>query len=343
MSYIPAFRREDAMTIYDIAKTCGVSIATVSRVLNGSAKVRAATRDKVLAAMEEQKYTPNPFARGLGLDSMKTVGILCTDISDAFFAKAVSLVEPNLRSRGFDVILGCTGNDPADKKKYLHLFLERHVDAIILIGSSFGEIFDHSHMVPATGKVPIFIINCNVKFPNVYCVVCDEAGGFCETAQLLAKGGYKHILYLYDRLTYSGKQKLKGLHEGLKKSKLEANPQLEIMVERTMSDAKNVVDKLLAEKKPFDAIIASEDILAIGAQKALVAAGLSMPVIGCNNSILASCSTPALTSLDNRLEALCPATVNVLLQVLEGKGKMTPSVTTFEPYLCYRDSFKKTE
>ncbi len=329
------------MTIYDIAKSCGVSIATVSRVLNGSAKVRATTRDKVLAAMEEQKYSPNPFARGLGLDSMKTVGILCTDIADAFFAKAVSLVEPNLRARGFDVILGCTGNDPDDKKKYVHLLIERHVDAIILIGSSFKEILDHSHLAKAAGRVPIFTINCSVKFPNVYCVVCDEAGGFCESAQLLAKRGYKDILYLYDRLTYSGQQKLKGLHEGLKKSGLKPNPRLEIVVERTLSDAGNVVEQLLAKKVPFDAIMASEDILAIGAQKALVARGLTMPVIGCNNSMLASCSTPALTSLDNRLEALCPATVNVLLQVLEGKGKMTPSVTTFEPFLCYRDSLKK--
>ena len=329
------------MTIYDIAQSCGVSIATVSRVLNGSTKVRETTRKKVLAAMEEQKYSPNPFARGLGLDSMKTVGILCTDIADAFFAKAVSLVEPNLRARGFDVILGCTGNDQDDKKKYVHLLIERHVDAIILIGSSFGEILDSSHLAQAAGKVPIFIINCSVKFPQVYCVVCDEAGGFYESTQQLAKRGYKDILYLYDRLTYSGQQKLKGFHEGLKKAKLEANPHLEVLAERTLSAAGQAIEKLLTEKVHFDAILASEDILAIGAQKTLVARGLSMPVIGCNNSILASCSTPSLTSVDNRLEAMCPATVNVLLQVLEGKGAMTPSVTTFDPFICYRDSFKK--
>src|SRR5574344_443348 len=101
------------MTIYDIAKACGVSIATVSRVLNNSDKVSEKTRKKVLAVIQEENYSPNPFARGLGLDSMKMIGLLCTDVADAFFAKAVSLVEPTLRARGFDVILGCTGTELA--------------------------------------------------------------------------------------------------------------------------------------------------------------------------------------------------------------------------------------
>jgi LacI family transcriptional regulator len=109
----------EKMTIYDIARACNVSIATVSRVLNGSNKVRPSTRKKILAAMQDQNYSPNPFARGLGLDSMKMIGILCTDVSDAFFAKAISLVEHNLRERGFEVILGCTGTELEDKKKFI--------------------------------------------------------------------------------------------------------------------------------------------------------------------------------------------------------------------------------
>jgi LacI family transcriptional regulator len=329
------------MTIYDIAKACGVSIATVSRVLNSSDKVRPITRAKVLAAMRAQNYKPNPFARGLGLDSMKMVGILCTDIADAFFAKAVSLVEPNLRARGFDVILGCTGNELADKKKYLQLFLEKHVDAIVLIGSSYREALDNSHLAETASAVPIITINCTVSLPNIYCVVCDEASGFRVCTVGLARQGCSSILYLYDRLTYSGQQKLQGYRDGLRKAGLKEDPRLMLMVDRNLEAAQNVVENLLTQKVHFDAIMASEDILAVGAQKALVARGLSLPVIGCNNSILASCSTPSLTSLDNRLEALCPAAVNVLLDVLNGKGDMTPSLTTFAPVLVYRDSFRR--
>ena len=79
------------MNIYDIAKLANVSIATVSRVVNNSPKVSPKTKEKVLAVMKENEYTPNAFARGLGLGSMKTVGIICPNIDDIYMAKAVSI------------------------------------------------------------------------------------------------------------------------------------------------------------------------------------------------------------------------------------------------------------
>ena len=94
-----------AVNIYDVAKLSGVSIATVSRVVNGSTKVSEKTRRKVLDVMEQCGYTPNVFARGLGLDSMKTIGILCPDISDAFIAQAVAFLEERLHQYEYDCIL----------------------------------------------------------------------------------------------------------------------------------------------------------------------------------------------------------------------------------------------
>ena len=109
------------MNIYDIARLANVSIATVSRVVNGSPKVSANTRQKVLSVMEEVGYTPNIFARGLGLDSMKTIGILCPDIADIYMANAVSILEKELNLRGYDCILGCSGTLQEDKEKYCQL------------------------------------------------------------------------------------------------------------------------------------------------------------------------------------------------------------------------------
>lgn len=85
------------MNIYDVSNKAGVSIATVSRVLNGNAKVSSATRNKVLDAMKELDYTPNVFARGLGLNTMKTIGIMCIDSSDIYLANAVYYLEQELR------------------------------------------------------------------------------------------------------------------------------------------------------------------------------------------------------------------------------------------------------
>ena len=103
------------MNIYDIAALAGVSIATVSRVVNDSPKVSEKTKEKVRAVMEEQNYTPNVFARGLGLNSMHTVGIVCPDVSDVYMANAVAHLEKYLKKYGYDCILACSGYEYEDK------------------------------------------------------------------------------------------------------------------------------------------------------------------------------------------------------------------------------------
>ena len=97
------------MTIYDISEKAGVSIATVSRVLNGNSNVSEKTKKKVLDVINKYEYTPNAFARGLGLNTMKTIGIMCADSSDLYLAKAIYYIEQKLRANGYDSILCCTG------------------------------------------------------------------------------------------------------------------------------------------------------------------------------------------------------------------------------------------
>ena len=111
------------MTIYDISKKAGVSIATVSRVLNGSDKVRPSTKKKVMDIIEKYDYTPNAFARGMGLHSLQTIGILCADSSDLFLAKAVYYLEQELQANGYESLLCCTGYNLELKQNYLNLIL----------------------------------------------------------------------------------------------------------------------------------------------------------------------------------------------------------------------------
>ncbi len=127
------------MNIYDISQLAGVSIATVSRVINGSDRVSARTRQKVLRVIEENGYTPNAFARGLGLNTMHTVGLLCADSSDPYLAQAVYNLEQELRLNGYDCLLCCTGYARETKEKYLDLLLSKRVDGLIFVGSQFTE------------------------------------------------------------------------------------------------------------------------------------------------------------------------------------------------------------
>lgn len=306
------------MNIYDIAERSGFSIATVSRVLNRSPNVSPKTRDKILAVMREEDYTPNAFARGLGLNTMRMIGILCTDISDTYYARAVSLVENCLRRKGFDALLCCTGTSLEEKKKYLNVLLAKRVDAVILIGSAFKENTDNSHIETAAQQVPIMIINGLVELPNTYCVLCDEGAAAYDNISLLCSRGHRRILYLYDVLTYSGCVKMEGYKKALEKNGIAFDPALLVQTPKSIEGAQKSVEELFCSQVEFTAVMASEDLLAVGALKALKARGISMPVVGFNNSVIAEASTPALTSVDNRLDSLCPTAVDMLTDLLSG-------------------------
>lgn len=165
------------INIYDVSKKAGVSIATVSRVLNGNTRVSEKTRDKVINAMKELDYTPNVFARGLGLNTMKTIGIMCIDSSDIYLANAVYYLEQELRKYNYDSILCCTGKDYNNKKNYLELLLSKRVDGIILAGSQFVENtseHNNDYIINAAKDVPIVLVNGYLDAANIYSVMCND-------------------------------------------------------------------------------------------------------------------------------------------------------------------------
>lgn len=329
--------QKNVTNIYDIAKRAGVSIATVSRVLNGSEKVSGRTRERVLSVMRTEGFTPNVFARGLGLGTMRMVGILCTDVSDLYYAKAVATLERSLRSVGLDSLLSCTGNELSAKKEALDLLLAKNVDAILLVGSAFKEQHDNSHIMEAAKQAPVIVINGLVTCEGVYCVLCDENQAMFESVERLYQNGCRDILYLYDAETYSGIQKISGLHRARLSFGLPDDANFTVKVPRDMAYAKRVVMDMLNDGAKIDAVLASEDILAIGACKALSELNLKRPVIGFNNSILAVCATPALTSVDNMVETLCTTAVGMLRDLLD--SKIPPSVVTVSARLIERETF----
>ena len=187
------------MNIYDVSEKAGVSIATVSRVINGNSNVSEKTRLKVLAVMEEIGYTPNVFARGLGLNTMKTIGIMCTDSSDIYLANAVYYLERELRNNGYDSILCCTGPNLATKKKYLDLLMSKRVDAIILVGSKYLEqkAAENNYIINAAKELPIMLVNGHLDGPNIYSTLCDDEDAVFNVTDSLIRSGRTDIVYLY--------------------------------------------------------------------------------------------------------------------------------------------------
>ena len=210
------------MTIYDISEKAGVSIATVSRVLNGSQSVSEKTRQKVLDVIEQCGYTPNAFARGLGLNTMKTIGIMCADSSDLYLAKAVYYIEQKLRGHGYDSLLSCTGYDLEAKEYSMNLLITKKVDGIILVGSNFvyERETDNRYIAEAAAQVPVMVLNAAMDTPNVYSIMSDDFTSMYNATREMLAGGIRDILYFYNSRSYSGRKKLAGFQAAMEEQLL---------------------------------------------------------------------------------------------------------------------------
>lgn len=330
------------MNIYDISKKAGVSIATVSRVINGNTNVSDKTRAKVLEIIKESGYTPNAFARGLGLDTMQTIGILCADCSDPYLARAIFLLERELQIHNYDSILCCTGYQLETKKKRLNLLMSKRVDAIIMVGSNFVEIKDedNNYIRQAAKQMPIMILNGSLEGDRIYSILCDDYRAMYDATTALLDRNHKNILYLYNSLSYSGLKKAGGFKAALESRNIPIREDYIQYIEGSITDIKKRLIKLYEKGITMDGIITADDNLAIGALKFAKAKNLSVPddiaIIGYNNSLITECCDPELTSIDNKLECVTKNCINSLMGVFAGED--IPLKTIFSAELVKRNT-----
>lgn len=325
------------MKMSDIAELAGVSIATVSRVLNEPEKVKPDTREKVQKILTENNFIANAVARGLAINSMKTIGVLTVDIRDSYFAQVTYTIERKFTELGYNVLLSNTGGELGEKEKYLRVMLENQIDGLILVGSVFKERSGNKHILAASEKVPVVMVNSLLVGRNVYSILCDDVHGVREAVRHLVQNGKKALWYLNDVKSFSGLAKLEGFKAEAASQGISADV---IEISRSLEGGRDGVYQIKNGGCPFDAIITGEDVTAVGAMQALNELGFKIPedvaVIGYNNSLLAEAATPTLTSVDSMAEAMASSAVQVLFEVLQGKQVSQKVVLT--PTLIIRDS-----
>lgn len=313
------------MNIYEIAELAGVSIATVSRVVNDSPLVSEKTKARVLRVMEENNYTPNIFARGLGLNSMKTIGLVCPDVADHYMAKAVACLERDLREYGYDCILYCSGHIYEDRQIAVNTILQKRIDALIIIGSSYADDDPDSEKVnyirEAAKQVPVFLINGYVRGKNIYCALCNDYEATYSAVSQLIQSGRKKILFLYDSHSYSANQKLKGYEAALRDADIPILEERKLYTQNQIDATRDLLLKL--PELDVDGVFATEDGLAAGALKYAKRRGISVPeelcIIGYNNSELSVCCDPELSTIDSRGDRLCKIVIDSLKLRLKNK------------------------
>ena len=198
------------MNIYDIAKEAGVSIATVSRVLNKKGTVSDATRAKVEAVLERSGYTPSAIARGMVSKSMRTVAVLTVDIRVPHYAQQAYTIEQAFSHRGYEVILCNTGGGKEATVRYLRAVTEKQVDGIILVGSVFNSLGREPEVEALLRQAPVVLANGRLDIPNASSVLLDDESGASLAVDHVASQGRRSVWYVQDLDTASALAKRDG-------------------------------------------------------------------------------------------------------------------------------------
>lgn len=210
------------MNIYDIAREAGVSIATVSRVLNHKDTVRADTRAKVEKVLKRCSYAPSAIAQGMVSKSLHTVAVLTVDIRDSHYARTAYTIEREFGRRGYEVILCNTGGDRAETLRTLQAVAQKQVDGLILVGSIFNTICQGAEMENLLRKMPVVLANGTLALPDAYSVMVDDCRGVEMAVEHLVKTGRRNLYYIKDKSTDSAAAKAKGFLSGMAAAGLDA-------------------------------------------------------------------------------------------------------------------------
>lgn len=324
--------------IEDVAEKAGVSVTTVSRVLNNRGYISQKTRDNVHKAMKELNYQPNEMARALFRRKSNMIGLVIPAVSHPFFAELAQHLEYYADQRDYKLLL-CNSNRDVDKElKYIEMLKKNQVDGIIM-GSSVLEVEHYLNI-----DLPIVSFD-RVIADNIPVVASDSYMGGRLAAELLIEKGCRKPVYVFRgiggphhrALLASGRAK--GFGDKLESHGIEP---LYLPLEIAEGDAANedIIARIFEERSDIDSVFASSDVIAAEVIQACSRAGLSIPrdikLIGYDDVTLAEWTTPRLSSIKQPLREMSERTIDILIQQIEGAE--VPMINTFPVVLIERET-----
>jgi len=276
-----------------------VSTATVSRVINGAGQVSAARRERVLQVVRQHNFIPNANARSLATGRSKIIGLVIYDITNPFFPELVQAADVAARVIGYSILLGSAAHDEHRALHYLDLMVDRRVDGMIIASS---ELSKASWASLAASPVPIVIVNADSRDQIVSLVTSDNEGGARLAAQHLLDLGHRRIAYIRGAETFTADvPRLTGFRAACRDAGLPESDTPELQGDGQFGGGERATADLLRAGPAVTAIACYNDVTAIGALRALRAAGVRVPadmsVIGCDDIAAASWVVPALTTV----------------------------------------------
>ena len=331
-------------TIKDVAILSGVSVATVSRVINNSPKASQASRDAVFKAMHELNYHPNANARALAHQNNETLGLIVADVSDPFFGTMVKAVEQVAQATGNFLLIGNGYHDAAKEKHVIEQLIGHRCSGLVV----HAKMLPDEELIQMMSYVPgMVLINRIVPGFESRCVALDDRYGSWLATRHLIQEGHKKIGFLCSNHQISDSQdRLQGYLDALQEHNI---PVDERLISRGSPDelgGEAAMTELLSRGQQMTAVVCYNDSMAAGALSVLSDNGIEVPqelsLVGFDDVLISRYLRPRLTTV--RYPIIAMATQAAELAIALAKGGPLPQTThMFSPTLVRRHSVRSID
>ncbi|HTW07495.1 MAG TPA: LacI family DNA-binding transcriptional regulator [Acidimicrobiales bacterium] len=329
------------MTIRDVARLAGVSLGTVSNVLNNPGVVADETRARVIGIIEETGFVRSTAAHQLRVGKSRTVGVVLLDIANPFFAEMVQGAERVLRDNGY-VLMVCSSDESAEReRRYLRVLEEHRVDGL-LIAPVERDLKAVAAM--AARGVPTVLLDRDAGTANLCSVTVDDVRGGELAAKHLIELGHRPVGFVNGPLSIRQcTDRRLGALRALRRARRPASDLVEISVSAlTVGHGEEAVTSLLSALPRPTAVMCANDLLALGVLRGLAGAGVAVPrdmaVVGYDDVTFASMLSPPLTSVRQPKFQLGVSAAELLLEETTANGGHVHRSVRFEPELVVRAS-----
>ncbi|MFA6735612.1 MAG: LacI family DNA-binding transcriptional regulator [Saccharofermentanales bacterium] len=286
-------------TIKEVAQSAGVSVATVSRVINKDPAVRPATRDKVMNAIAQLSYTPNLLGRHLRQTRTNKILVLIPSISNQFYSKIIRAMEKVSEEQGYDVLVCMTHNDPRAERRYIDMLVTRVVDGIVFFSSSLSA----AQMDELASGFPVVQCSEYIEGSNTDMVVIDDEKAAYDAVSWLLRRGHKRVAYMGSQVRYSsGIRRERGYRKAVTEAGGKADERFVFLDDYSYPGGGRMAGKYLecGSDRP-SAIFCISDSMAIGCINRLISEGVDVPgkvsVMGFDDTSIAKVFCPAITTV----------------------------------------------
>ncbi len=327
------------MNIQAVADRARVSTATVSRTINGSNKVAPKTAERVRRAIEALNYYPNTNARALGSGRSRIFGLIISDITNPFFPELVKSFEDMAVRNGYEVIVANTGYSPERTEVCVQRMLERKVDGVAVMTSEMGA---HQIERMHSRQIPMVFLDTGDPANGISNVLVDYTAGVDDAVEHLVSLGHTCIAFIGGPMDLaSARTRRQALLASLKRRRLSGDKSLIEVGNHRIDGGRAAMERLLALDELPSAVIASNDLTAIGAIATLHQRGLRVPedisVVGFDDIEISAFLHPALTTVRLSRAAIADRAFQALFR--SGQPAPVPAVEyTIRPELIVRHS-----